>query len=140
MPPEEQLPQGVLELHSKGFGFLRNPARNYAAQPDIGFLTRRDGVLSQLQVKVTPNWSVLGSACYDLTNGEFNQYRVGFGYIDDCIALGLNYITDYSYGYSATTNTSTQASINHTVMLQLSLRTLGGTSFSQQVYTTTPTN
>src|SRR5262249_51892354 len=25
--------QGVLELHSKGFGFLRNPARNYSAQP-----------------------------------------------------------------------------------------------------------
>jgi LPS-assembly protein len=113
---------------------------NYAAQPDIGFLTRRDGILGQLQVKVTPNWSVLTSARYDLTNGEFNQYRLGFGYIDDCIALGLNYITDYSYGYSATTNTSTQASINHTVMLQLSLRTLGGTSFSQQVYTTTPTN
>jgi LPS-assembly protein len=113
---------------------------NYAAQPDIGFLTRRDGILGQAQFKVTPNWSVLTAARYDLTNGEFNQYRLGFGYIDDCIALGLNYITDYSYGYSATTNTSTQASINHTVMLQLSLRTLGGTSFSQQVYTTTPTN
>src|SRR5438105_4100518 len=25
--------QGVLELHPKGFGFLRNPARHYAAQP-----------------------------------------------------------------------------------------------------------
>jgi transcription termination factor Rho len=25
--------QGVLELHPKGYGFLRNPARNYTAQP-----------------------------------------------------------------------------------------------------------
>src|SRR5437868_15137611 len=25
--------QGVLELHPKGFGFLRNPTRHYAAQP-----------------------------------------------------------------------------------------------------------
>ena len=25
--------QGVLELHPKGYGFLRNPARHYAAQP-----------------------------------------------------------------------------------------------------------
>jgi transcription termination factor Rho len=25
--------QGVLELHSKGYGFLRNPAKNYTAQP-----------------------------------------------------------------------------------------------------------
>jgi LPS-assembly protein len=112
---------------------------NYAAQPDIGFLTRRDGVLTTTQFKVTPNWAVLGAARYDLTAGEFNQYRVGFGYIDDCIAFALNYITDYSYGFSPTTNTSIQAGINHTVMLQLSLRTLGGTSFSQSI-STTPTN
>ncbi len=26
--------EGVLELHPKGYGFLRNPARNYAAQPN----------------------------------------------------------------------------------------------------------
>src|SRR5437762_1728158 len=25
--------EGVLELHPKGFGFLRNPSRHYAAQP-----------------------------------------------------------------------------------------------------------
>jgi LPS-assembly protein len=112
---------------------------NYGAQPDIGFLTRRDGILSSTQFKITPNWSVLGSARYDLTAGEFDQYRLGFGYIDDCIALALNYITDYSYGYSPTTNTSIQASINHTVMLQLSLRTLGGTSFQQSI-STVPTN
>jgi transcription termination factor Rho len=29
---ENQLARGVLELHPKGYGFLRNPARNYAAQ------------------------------------------------------------------------------------------------------------
>jgi len=112
---------------------------NYAAQPDIGFLTRRDGVLGLAQVKITPNWAMIGSARYDLTVGEFNQYRVGLGYIDDCVALALNYITDFSYGFSPTTNTSIQAGINHTVMLQLSLRTLGGTSFSQAI-STTPTN
>ena len=28
-----QLPEGVLELHPKGYGFLRSPARNYLAQP-----------------------------------------------------------------------------------------------------------
>jgi LPS-assembly protein len=112
---------------------------NYAPQPDIGFLTRRDGVLSTAQIRITPNWSVLGAARYDITASEFNQYRVGFGYIDDCVALALNYITDYSYGFSPTTNTSIQAGINHTVMLQLSLRTLGGTSFSQSI-NLTPSN
>ncbi len=33
MSHEEPSVQGVLELHSKGYGFLRNPARNYAALP-----------------------------------------------------------------------------------------------------------
>jgi transcription termination factor Rho len=45
--------QGVLELHPKGYGFLRNPARSYAAQPSdpyvpapmIQKLGLREGVL-----------------------------------------------------------------------------------------------
>src|SRR5438067_10338138 len=32
-PPNGEPAQGVLELHPKGYGFLRNPARNYVAQP-----------------------------------------------------------------------------------------------------------
>jgi LPS-assembly protein len=113
---------------------------DYAAQPDIGFLTRRDGVLGTTEFKITPNFSALTSARYDITAGQFDQYRVGIGYIDDCLALALNYMTNYSYGFSPTTNTSIQAGINHTVMLQLSLRTLGGTSFSQSVSTTPSSN
>jgi transcription termination factor Rho len=45
--------QGVLELHPKGYGFLRNPSRNYTAQPLdpyvpaplIGRLRLREGLL-----------------------------------------------------------------------------------------------
>jgi transcription termination factor Rho len=33
MARDDQPVQGVLELHPKGFGFLRNPTRMYAAQP-----------------------------------------------------------------------------------------------------------
>src|SRR5262249_23768970 len=33
MSRDNSAAQGVLELHPKGYGFLRNPARNYAAQP-----------------------------------------------------------------------------------------------------------
>ncbi|MCE9534291.1 MAG: transcription termination factor Rho [Planctomycetes bacterium] len=33
MTAEQVLTQGVLELHPKGFGFLRNPTRHYVAQP-----------------------------------------------------------------------------------------------------------
>jgi len=41
------------------------------------------------------------------------------------LILGLNYITNYTY--------SGNVQANHTVMLQLSLRTLGGTSVGQAV-------
>ena len=30
--------QGVLELHPKGFGFLRNPGRHYVAQPGDAYV------------------------------------------------------------------------------------------------------
>src|SRR5207237_2130215 len=30
--------QGVLELHPKGFGFLRNPVRHYVAQPGDAYV------------------------------------------------------------------------------------------------------
>jgi transcription termination factor Rho len=33
--------QGILELHSKGYGFLRNPAKNYVAQPADPFVTQQ---------------------------------------------------------------------------------------------------
>jgi transcription termination factor Rho len=38
MPREEETVQGVLELHPKGYGFLRNPARNYAPGPADPFV------------------------------------------------------------------------------------------------------
>ncbi len=38
MIAEQILTQGVLELHPKGFGFLRNPARHYSAQPSDAYV------------------------------------------------------------------------------------------------------
>ena len=56
---------------------------------------------------------------------KFDQTQFGVGYIDDCLILALNYITSYTYSGIATRD--------QRVMLQLSLRTLGGTAFSQTV-------
>src|SRR5262249_55863 len=38
MAHDDSAAQGVLELHPKGFGFLRNPARSYVAQPADPFV------------------------------------------------------------------------------------------------------
>jgi LPS-assembly protein len=99
---------------------------DYAPQPLIGFLTRRQGILGTGSVKLDANWLLLGGARYDLYSGSFDQYRVGLGYIDDCLILSMNYITNYNYG------TGTPV-LDHTIMFQLSLRTLGGTAVSQGV-------
>ena len=98
---------------------------DYAAQPELGFLYRRQGVLGTGSIKLDANWVLLGSARYDLTADKFDQTRIGLGYVDDCLILALNYITSYTYSGNPTAD--------HTIMLQLSLRTIGGTSVSQGV-------
>src|SRR5262245_23937819 len=37
-PDKSNSTQGVLELHPKGFGFLRNPSRHYTAQPGDAYV------------------------------------------------------------------------------------------------------
>jgi len=92
---------------------------DYAPQPLLGFLTRREGILGGASVKLTQNWIVLGSARYDVVNEQFDQTRVGIGYVDDCLILSLNWLTGYTY-----VGTTTPIRSN-TFMMQFSLRTLG---------------
>jgi LPS-assembly protein len=92
---------------------------DYAAQPDLGYLYRRRGILGTALFKLDANWVVSGGARYDLTAEKINQTRIGLGYIDDCLILGLNYLTNYNYNGLGT------PTLVHQVMLQLSLRTLG---------------
>jgi LPS-assembly protein len=97
---------------------------DYAAQPLLGFLTRREGILGGASFKVTQNWIVLGSARYDIENDQFDQTRLGLGYVDDCFMLSVNWLTGYTY-------TATQGQVrNSSVMFQFSLRTLGPDSLA----------
>jgi LPS-assembly protein len=100
---------------------------SYAAQPGLGFLTQREGILGSARLKLDENWLLLGAARYDLRAHELSQTQIGVGYIDDCLILALNYITDYAYSGSL--------SVNRSLMMQINLRTLGGTSASQGVST-----
>ncbi len=92
---------------------------DYAAQPELGFLTRREGILGGASFKVTSNWIVLGSERYDIINNRFDQARLGLGYVDDCFMLSVNWLQGYTY-------TPTQVPVrDSTIMFQFSLRTLG---------------
>ena len=98
---------------------------DYAAQPDLGYLTRRSGILGSGSIKLASNWVATGAARFNLESNAVDTYAIGFGYVDDCFILGVNYITNYSYS-SYTSGTAPQ--LSHAVMLQLGLRTLGQTS------------
>ncbi|HEY8440953.1 MAG TPA: LPS-assembly protein LptD [Xanthobacteraceae bacterium] len=98
---------------------------SYAPQPDIGFPNWRDGILGTARFKLTPEWVLLGAARYDLIAHKVSQTQIGLGYVDDCLILALNYITDYAYAGSV--------SVNHSVMMQISLRTLGGNTSGQSM-------
>ena len=73
----------------------------------------------------TPIGCCSAAARYDINAGKFDQTRVGLGYVDDCLILALNYITNYVYSGNPTAD--------HQIMLQLTLRTLGGAAVSQGV-------
>ena len=98
---------------------------NYDAQPDIGFLTRRQGLNTSGTFKLDQNWNVSGSVLYDLEASRVNASTVGMGYIDDCFGVTLAYTTNYGY--------TVNSQVQHAVMLQISLRTLGSARVSQLV-------
>jgi len=98
---------------------------NYAAQPELGFLTRREGILGGASFKLSANWLATGALRYDLDARKVDQTQFGVGYLDDCFLFALNYITSYAY--------SGNPQADHRVMLQLSLRTLGSVGVSQTV-------
>ncbi|HZO47668.1 MAG TPA: LPS-assembly protein LptD [Xanthobacteraceae bacterium] len=95
----------------------------YAPQPAIGFLDEREGITSTAKFKISPNWQTFGGVRYDLKANQVNETQIGMGYVDDCLILAVNYITEYRY--------NTNDAHNHTVMLQFALRTIGGTSTRQ---------
>jgi LPS-assembly protein len=96
---------------------------HYAPQPAIGFPSSREGILGTARVKLNPNWVMMGGAQFDLKAGKVSQTQVGVGYVDDCLILALNYITSYSYSGST--------AANNTILMQISLRTLGGNTGGQ---------
>jgi len=92
---------------------------NYAAQPDIGYLTRREGLLATGSVKVAANWVATGAVRWDLAANNVNQYVIGAGYVDDCFVLAANYVTSFNYAAGAAPPV-----LSHAYMLQIGLRTL----------------
>ncbi|AMN42910.1 LPS-assembly protein LptD [Rhodoplanes sp. Z2-YC6860] len=98
---------------------------DYAPQPLLGFLDRRQGILTSGSIKLTQNWVANASVRYDLAAEKISGTTFGIGYIDDCLIVALNYMRNYTYSGVATRDDR--------IMLQMTLRTLGGVSVGQTV-------
>jgi LPS-assembly protein len=98
---------------------------NYDAQPQLGFLTRREGILGTASLKLSQNWLATAAVRYDIDAHSLSGTAFGIGYIDDCLIVALNYITNYTYSGNVGTD--------QRIMLQMTLRTLGGAAASQGV-------
>lgn len=90
----------------------------YAEQPTAGLILPREGIMPAATVKLTQNWTVSASALYSIDTSKLNMASFGVGYVDECVALNLRYTESFGYLGNIVPN--------RTVLLQLTLRTLGG--------------
>ncbi|MCS0493619.1 LPS-assembly protein LptD [Ancylobacter mangrovi] len=97
----------------------------YAAQPELGYYEQREGLLGTGQYKINQNWSVMGAARYNLRQDEIDYTLFGISYADECFGLTLSYKSDY-------TESGNRERVD-TVLLTVSLRTLGAAGFSSNV-------
>jgi LPS-assembly protein len=130
------------------------------AQPDLGFVRRREGVSIAGRMQLPNNWFVSGSVLLDLdrylldrdffvnstinpnpdpsqrvtkyNNTPFRPASVGlgFGYIDECTTFTVNYIRAVGDNVGAVRTTNT------TVMFRLELKHLGQASYRYTANTT----
>ncbi len=104
----------------------------YAAQPLLGWTYNREGLLTNASYKITSAWTVDGSVVFDMSRHLYDlpgqttprfyptNYSVGLGYGDTCTTVKLRYTSTISDPI-----TTTPAVRDQTVLLQITLRTLG---------------
>jgi LPS-assembly protein len=120
----------------------------YAAQPELGYPTRREGLLTSARLKLSDNWSLNGSILLDLDRylqdrqnsianpqmpyAKSNPWTVaglslGAVYQDECTLFGITYSSSYKDAATGTKNR------DQTLMFRLELRTIGEVSYQHQL-------
>jgi LPS-assembly protein len=97
----------------------------YDSQPEIGLLLPREGVRASGLLKFTPNWAVSGTTLYSIDSNRLASLAVGLSYIDECLAISALFQRNFGYRGDIVPN--------ETLLLRVSLRTLGDTTFTQTV-------
>jgi LPS-assembly protein len=104
----------------------------YAAQPELGYLFAREGLLTSAKYKFADHWSVNGTVVFDMSRHFYDvgaqntpvlyapTYGFGLGYSDECTTVNLSYTSTLTDPIASTPQVRDQ-----TVLLQITLRTLG---------------
>ena len=88
-----------------------------SAQPLYGSETNSDEVQSTASIRLDENWSIFGSAAYDINNDVLSRRSAGFSYEDECMI--------FSIVYSDKRDVSNESAVDWTLGARLSFRTLG---------------
>lgn len=135
---------------AKFFGTTTNlQYSKYTAQPDIGYVHDRSGVLISERFDFLDHYYVNGSATleldpykYDLTTRQYDLKTghpgiavlgAGLGYQDDCTTVSLSYTRSYT---DSIAGTAADQNINQTVLLSLTLRSLADFKLNQSLGST----
>jgi LPS-assembly protein len=118
------------------------------AQPDLGFVRRREGLAFSNTLKLPNNWYTTGSIVVDLDRytydrdlvragiavGKYNDtpfrpssYSLGLGYIDECTTFSV------TYSRSVADNAGAAKVTSSTVFFRLELKHLGQLNYRQTV-------
>ena len=109
----------------------------YAAQPELGYIFAREGVLTNASYKLDSSWTVDGSVLFDLSRHYYDQtgqttprlyapsYAFGLTYGDTCTTLKVRYSSTNTDPIDLPGGTNGPAIHDQTLLVQLTLRTLG---------------
>lgn len=99
----------------------------YTAQPELGYYEEREGILGVGTLKLDSNWTLRAGARYNLNLDEVDYTLFGIAYADECFGIALSYRSDY-------TESGNRERVD-TVLVTISLKTLGEAGFSSQLGT-----
>ncbi|MGA2492839.1 MAG: LPS-assembly protein LptD [Roseiarcus sp.] len=109
----------------------------YAAQPELGYIFAREGLLTNASYKLDSSWTVDGSVLFDMSRHYYDQpgqttprlyapsYAFGLTYGDTCTTLKVRYSSTNTDPIDLPGGTNGPAIHDQTLLVQLTLRTLG---------------
>ena len=65
------------------------------AQPELGFLQRRDEIAGFSAVRLNDEWTVFGDLRYDIELDQWVRNSAGIQYADECFVLSVTYQQTY---------------------------------------------